>query len=406
MVQPVAVHILLVASVIVLCAVVRFALQRVHVPAIVGYFAIGIALRLVDDAWGIMGPGGHRIFTFLAEMGVVVLLFRVGLESKVERLLRRLRTASVIFVGDVVVSGAVGFFAARYLVGWGLIPSLFVSVALTATSVGISVSIWQDAGRLTTSAGEIMLDVAELDDLSGVLLMALLLAMAPALRGTLGHEFVPMLGALFGTFLVKLIALGLFCVLFSRYAERHVTETFQRIHSGSGALLMVLGIGIIVAAGAELLGFSVAIGAFFAGLMFSRDPTSVKLDVSFASLHDLFAPFFFVGIGLELHPSALSAGFVPIAVLLVAAAVGKLLGNGGTTWMTSGRTAALLIGVSMLPRAEIALIVMQRGLDLGDWAVPSEAYAAMVAISAILALAVPIVLRRIFERHPTRQEAA
>lgn len=400
----VAWQILLVAVVVVLSTLLRYGLLQVKLPALFGYFLLGFLLRLADEQWQILDAEGHQVFAFLAEMGVVVLLFRVGLESRVARLLKWLPRASIIFSGDVLISGLFGYVGAFYLLGWPLIPSLFVAVALTATSVGVSVAVWQEAGALKSPSGELMLDVAELDDLSGVLLMALIVAIAPVLHGQTGQAVFPLLGRLLGAFTIKLAALGAFCVLFARYAERHVTAYFRKLHAGSGALLVVLGIGIMVAAGAELLGFSVAIGAFFAGLIFSRDPESVKLDVSFESLHDLFAPFFFVGIGLQVDPGSLTMGIVPFIVLLGAAVAGKVIGNGGTTWLVAGTSTAVLLGVSMVPRAEIALIIMQRGLELGAWAVSPDIYAGMVMVSAMLTLSVPFVLRFLFARSPQARE--
>ncbi|MFP4655912.1 MAG: cation:proton antiporter [Methanohalobium sp.] len=240
-----------------------------------------------------------------------------------------------------------------------LIQSLFVAVALTATSVGVTVSIWQEANLLNSHHGEILLDVAELDDISGIILMALLFAVAPVLKDGSISAVLPVLPGVLGLFILKLIAFIGFCIFFSRYLEAHITRFFEKVQVGKGTLLVILGIGMVVAAMAEMLGFSVAIGAFFAGLIFSRDPDSVKFDGSFEPLYDLFMPFFFVGIGLQINPEVITGSLIPVIILLLVAFAGKFVGHGAIAYFVTGSSSALVLGTSMIPRAEIALIVMQ-----------------------------------------------
>lgn len=397
---------LLVGIVLVLAILVRFGFEGMGVPPLVGYFLLGIGVRVLDEQWGLLSEITLQTFEFLAALGVIALLFRIGLESRVDELIERLPEASLIWVGDVAVNSMLGFTAARYLIGWDLIPSLFVAIGLTATSVGVSATVWQEAGLLDTPKGALMLDVAEMDDLSGVVLMALLFTVAPVLHSqphaALGSVIVDTLAL----FILKLLLFGAACVLFSRYLERHLTAFFQRFHSGEGTMLVVVGIGVIVAALAEHLGFSMAIGAFFAGLIFSRDPESVHFDASFESIHDLFAPFFFVGIGLKVDPSVLTTALGPAALLLGVALLGKVLGAGGPAWAKLGFGSGLVLGVTMWPRAEIALIVMERGLGLGDWAVSSTIFANMVVVSTITVVVTPPLLRGLFARWPQAEEAA
>ena len=299
-----------------------------------------------------------------------------------------------VIVGSVVSVGVVVCVALALLVA-----------VLEGVTEGISVAVWQEAGTLNTPRGALMLDVAELDDLSGVVLMALLFSVAPLLHQQAGTASLSALGQTLGVLLLKLAAFTLLCVLFARYAEQAITGFFKRIHAGQGTLLVVLGVGIIVAASAGLLGFSVAIGAFFAGLIFSRDPDAIKFDASFESLHRLFAPFFFIGIGLAIDLSALSTALAPAVVLILVAVIGKIVGTSGPALASMGVASALLLGIGMVPRAEIALIIMQRGLALGSWAVPPDVFANMVVMAAVTAVFAPMVLRPMFKRWPQTQEA-
>jgi Kef-type K+ transport system membrane component KefB len=394
--------VLLFGALVVATILIRSGLRRVGVPALVGHLALGLALRVLDEQTGVLGRQGHEVLGFLATIGVIVLLFRVGLESNLHGLVQQLRSASVVWLGNVAVSAAAGYLAARYLLSLGVIPSLVVATAMTATSVGIPAEIWRRAKALNSASGQRFLDVAELDDLSGVVLMALLFAVLPALRQPGEIDVVALVAGQAGLFAAKLVAFGGLCFLISRYAEQRLTRFLRHIESGPSPMLVVAGVGVLVAALAGLLGFSVAIGAFLAGLVFSRDPQSVKMDASFAPLHELFSPFFFIGIGLAMAPGSLVAATGTGAVLLLAAAAGKIIGTTAPALACGGRLEAVTLGVSMVPRAEIAMLIMHRGRDLGDWAVPPSTYAGMVLVSAATCVGAPVVLRHLLREKASR----
>lgn len=130
---------------------------------------------------------------------------------------------------------------------------------MTATSIGIPLAIWKEAYATESANGELLLDVAEMDDISGVILMALLLAMAPALKSGAGTTVTPVLLKTAIWFFFKALLFGVFCYLFSCYTEKRLAAFFRKIEPDP--MLMVAGVGFIIAAMAEVLGFSVAIGA-------------------------------------------------------------------------------------------------------------------------------------------------
>lgn len=392
--------ILLIGATIVLNIMVKCGLERIGVPALIGYMALGFLIAVADVQAGFLSADGKKIFEFLARLGVITLLFRIGLESNITGLLQQLRRASFIWIGGVFFCGALGYVTAYYLLGLALIPSLFIAIALTATSVGIPAGVWQGAGAINSPNGELLIDVAELDDISGIILMALLFAVVPVLQEGLGKSLLPILAETSGLILLKLAVFGTLCALFSIFVERRITGFFGRIVPPPNPMLVVGGIGFIMAALARLLGFSLAIGAFFAGLVFSRDPEAVKIEASFEALYDLFSPFFFIGIGLYINPQVLTTALEVGTLLLVVAVLGKLIGHGFPTLLSLGWTAAVLIGFSMVPRAEIAMIIMEHGLSLGAWAVPPQVYAAMVLVSAMTCIFSPIIVRALLRRWP------
>lgn len=330
---------------------------------------------MLDLRIPVLAPNVRETLEFLADAGLVALLFRVGLQSDISGLFREFATATRIWVGDVVLSAAAAWVTAHNLLGLDLVASLFVTVALTATSVGIAVASWSEAGELSSEEGEILVDTAELDDVSAVVLVALLIAVLPVLQGdtTGGVLAVARVG---GTLLVKFVGFVALGLLFVKYLEPLTGRYFEHRGSRSGPLLLIVGTGFLIAGVSELLGFSVAIGAFFAGLMYSRDPNAQAIEHAFDPLYAFFTPFFFIGVGIAVDPRALAALPTVGGLSLIAAVVGKLVGAGVPAALMLGRTSGVLIGVSMVPRAEITLLAIERGHSLGLVPEPSARPAA------------------------------
>lgn len=399
----VSLAILIFGGLIVGAILVRAGLRGVGVPPLIGFVVLGLALGAADSRWDILSPVMQSQFEFVAELGIFALLFRIGLESNLRGLLQQLPRALLIWVVNVVLSGGAGYFVARHLLGIALIPSLFVAIALTATSIGIMITIWREAGAMRSRNGALLTDVAELDDLSAILLMLLLLNILPIVGGTADGSIIAMAGATVGLTVLKVVLFGAGCFLFSQYMERPITRLMSRLEPMPAPMLMMIGIGLAIAALAGLLGFSLAIGALFAGLVFSRDPEAVRVDASFDAIHDMLVPFFFIGIGLQIDLASLPLGLGLGGALLAAAVLGKVVGAGGPALLTSGAAGAALIGVSMVPRAEIAMVVAREGRKLGDWAVPPEVYSALIFITLVTCLLTPLVLRWMLARWPQQE---
>lgn len=152
--------------------------DRFSLPPVVGYLILGISLselNRISPVFETEGPG-ETVLRFFAALGVVVLLFRVGIESDLGKLRQQLPKASLILLTNIVLSAVPSYFVTRHLLDYGMIPSLFVAVAMTATSVGVSVAVWEQTGKMKSKQGSLLLDTAELDDIAGVGLMALLLS--------------------------------------------------------------------------------------------------------------------------------------------------------------------------------------------------------------------------------------
>ncbi|MDA8620680.1 cation:proton antiporter [Planctomycetota bacterium] len=395
---------MMVGLLVAVSVVARATLARVGVPSIIGYLALGFGLRLIDDRLGFMGVEHHQALRFLAELGVIALLFRVGLEANLQGLVRQLGTAWPIWIGNVIVSGGFGFAVARWGLGAGLMPSLVVATALTATSVAIPSAVWKGAGKLKSREGQLFLDVAVLDDISGIALMALLFGFLPALEHPGEESLLLVLGAVGLKTAVQFALFGGACFLFAVFVEPRVTSFCKRLRDAPDPMLIVFSIGIIIAGFGEVLGTSVAIGAFFAGLAFSRDAKTIRVEASFEPVYELLTPFFFIVLSYGMSPASLASAGIPAIALLAAAVVGKVFGAGGPALLRLPASSALVLGVSMVPRAEIGLLIVERGHRLGAWAVPDQIYAAVVAVGAATCLIAPVVLTRLLKNSTDRGE--
>jgi Kef-type K+ transport system membrane component KefB len=135
--EPFAVPVVVVGALLVADLLLKAALARTAVPSVVVHLGLGFLLALAEWQWAWLDDGSRGVVDFLGSVGVVFLLFRVGLESNARKLLENLRGATLVWIADVTVSGALGFVVARHGLGFELVPSLFAAVSLTVTSVGV-----------------------------------------------------------------------------------------------------------------------------------------------------------------------------------------------------------------------------------------------------------------------------
>jgi Kef-type K+ transport system membrane component KefB len=392
-VQNDAVLLITLGALLILSPLVRNLMARISLPAPVGYIVLGFLISTLDYQWNFIDRTFENVFSVLAELGVVALLFRVGLRSNLEALIAKLPDASLIWVGDVLANLLVGFTLAYYLLDLSLATALIIATAFSATSVAVSVTIWDELDLLNSATGTLLIDVAELDDLSGVLLLTIVLAILPVLQaGEAG-----LLGAASATAMLTVLKLIFFvgiCYVFSRYLEEDFTR-FNRDLSGDGTALVItiLGTGLALSAFAELLGFSLAIGALFAGLAFSRDPNVIRNEGRFTLYYEFFAPFFFIHIGMQVDPATFMVGADTGLLLAGAAAAAKVIGVMIPALLLLNKADALVLGVSMIPRAEIALLVVYQCSQLGDELISPEIFAGIVLTSILTSIVAPPLVR-------------
>jgi Na+:H+ antiporter len=364
------------------------------VPVSVGYILTGLLLGALLRQFELQNSDFDSVFSALASLGVVALLFRVGLRSHTSALLEKLPAASVIWVCNVAGSLLVGFVVAFYVLGWSIETSLIIGVAFSATSVAVSVAVWDEAGKLSSGEGQMLVDVAELDDLSAAVLLAVLIGVLPAMLNGYDDLWLQV-GSASLVILGKLAVFVTGCYLFAFYIEKRFTSFNARLSESESIMtISILGAGLAIAALADALGFSLAIGALFAGLAFSRDPDAVRTDGRFSYIYDLLTPFFFIHIGMQTDVGSLITALDIGLILFVAAAGIKLVSTSLPALLSMNRTHALMLGLSMVPRAEIALVVMYTCRAIDPGLVPDDVFASMVLVSLGTCIVAPVMLRK------------
>ncbi len=376
-------------------------LDHRKLPSLIGYVFLGWILRLLDDNWKFLPDTAPDILYFLADIGIITLLFRIGFQSHMKTLLAQLSRASILALSNVIITGIFGYYLSYSILSIHPVGSLFIAIALTATSIGVTVTIWKENKILNSKTGALLLDLIALDDVIGIILLGILIQLAPVIHAgpetltlsTLAIQSTLTIGQLF-LFL-------LFCFLFSLFIEPKLTQYLKKSEHMPDPIVTIIGFGMMIASLAAFLGFSVALGAFFAGIAFSRDSEAVKMQASFKDLEAFFIPFFFIAIGFKAVVSSYTMVLGMTALLLIPAALGKIVGILlPAFFMKISRYGSLVIAISMIPRAEITMVAMDYGLKLSSSVITPEVYASMVLIALITSVSTPLILQGMLKRRP------
>ncbi len=330
---------------------------------------------------------GETIKTF-ASIGVIILLFRIGLHSEIEKVfnLKNLLVA----IGGVVLPFAAGF-AYASMAGGGFGFSLFVGAALTATSVGITVAVLEEMKVLGRPFAQMILGAAVIDD---VLALVVLGMVGSAPSGISADAIFPIL-KIVGIALVFIISgLAVGKLFMKRFFDYEEEELSKRTLAGMLAVLFFYSFA------SEALGISSVVGAFIAGLAISFSPLAHKLNKALVPLDVLFTPIFFITLGMLVNVFEIPGAIVPVAILTVIAALTKVIGCGIPAVIVGVKPKeALLVGWGMVPRGEIALIIALIGITAvdssGKTALDAAEYTIIASMAFISTIIVPAGLKRL-----------
>ena len=373
---------LLLAVVLVAAKVLGELAERIGQPAVVGELLAGVLLG--PSVIGFVDPSLPALH-LMAEIGVVLLLFGIGLETDLKRLISVGGAAFAVAVVGVALPFALGFWVASAL-GLELLPAIVAGAALTATSVGITARVFSDLGRLQSIEGQIVLGAAVIDDVIGLIILAivsdLVAGSAPSVLGIVRTTAIA-----FG-FLGAVLIVGRFVVpplfrLVARTGKEHTLAS------------MALVLAFLLAVLASEVGSALIVGAFAAGLVLAPTEHVQKIEHGVVRLANVFVPIFFVAVGAAVDLRSFgSRDVVLVGLALTAVAiVGKFAAGFAPVWVRANKT---LIGVGMVPRGEVGLIFAQTGLTAG--VLNSGTYSALMLMVLVTTFIAPPLLRQLITR--------
>jgi len=351
--------------------------ERFHQPGIVGQILAGVVIGPSVLGW--MAP--NDFLTALAELGVMFLLFRVGLEVKASDLMK---------VGPIATWVAVLGVALPFVLGWGIlrlwgepqIESIFVGAAMVATSVGITAQVLAAKGLLQERASQIILAAAVIDDVLGLIILALVSSLA---KGKVNFLELALTATLAIGFTIIVVLWG------TKTMRRVVPHLLDRLRGGEAQFAMAMILLFALSVLAVYAGVAAIIGAFLAGMVLAESVGRRVHDLA-QGVTELMVPFFLAGIGLHFSLSALSTwSTVTLAgLILLAAMLSKFVGCGLGAYRL-GWADASRVGVGMIPRGEVGMVVAQIGQSLG--VIGEHVYAVVVLMSVATTLVAPPLLK-------------
>ena len=359
--------------------------QRIGQPAVLGELIAGILLGA--SVLGLIKPDDPVVHA-LAEIGVLVLLFEIGLHTDLRAVVAVGRTAATVALVGVVVPFTLGY-GAVLLLGVTHPAAIVCGAALTATSIGISARVLSELGRLHMPEGQVVLGAAVLDDIVGLIILSVVAGMIGGTVPTASRVVVMSASAL--SFVLFAIIIGTRTV---PYFFRVIVER-ARV---SGALpLIALAFAFGLAWLADLAGSAPIIGAFAAGLILHPTAQKPEIEAGTTSIGHFFVPIFFASVGASVDLGALIAPRPLLigVVLTIVAIIGKLVAGFAPWWFPGN---SLLVGVAMVPRGEVGLIFAQMGLATG--VLRDDLFGALMLMVLVTTLVTPPALAWVVREFP------
>ena len=376
--------------------------NRVHQPSVFGEILVGLLLGptlLNVLAWPVFaspaGAAGVPLIDLvrdLAQVGVLLLMFVAGLETDLVMMRHVGKVAFWSAFGGVVLPMT---FGAMTAVAFGLPlywEGIFVGAILTATSVSISAQTLLELGALRTREGSTILGAAVIDDVMGIIVLSMVVALANAS------------GAGFNWAELGIVVVRVTVFFVAAIAARHVLPAVLRWASTLGVSQAVLSAGLVVmfvyAWAAEYVGAVAAItGSYLAGVLIAQTNFKKEIDAGIHPLtYSIFVPLFFISIGLEANGRELGPRAMFTVVLVLVAIAAKAIGCGVFARLFGfSTTESVRVGVGMISRGEVGLIVA--GYGLANGLIGSDVFSASVVMVLVTTMVTPPLMRLVFPRH-------
>ena len=376
------------------CKVLSMLARKIKIPQVVGQIVAGLLVG--GNLLGIVESSEPLVF--MAEIGVLMLMFSAGLETDLKEIKSTGFAALLVAAMGVIVPLAGGFLLYSGFYGFSEIGSdgfwtaVFMGVIMTATSVGITVEVLRELGKLKTKVGTIILSAAIIDDVIGIVLLAFVSGLKSSGGG--GEALKVVVSTLL--FFACSIVAGFVIHKLFYWLEEH------RPHTRRVPILSLVICLLFSWAAEEIFGIADITGAFVAGVIIrtvkqAEEDTSRKLDIS---SYMIFAPVFFASIGIKVTIEFSNIGTWLLLFAISFAIVAMICKLGGcfvaSRLCRYGNRDALRIGAGMMARGEVALIVATKGADAG--VISSEFFIAVIALILFSSILTPIILKLLYKK--------
>lgn len=394
-------YLLLLAIILVSTKAFGVVSEKVHLPQVVGALLAGI----------VMGPTGLGVLEstdFLvktAEIGVIMLMFTAGIDTEIEELKKTGLKAFVIACFGVAVplvlcGGLYFFFFLKEFTMYNLLRAAFVGAVFSATSVGITVETMNEMGKMKTSTGTTLLSAALIDDIIGIIVLSVLTGLSGGISAEGAGEIE--LGQV-GIVLLKIAMFFVFVLAVAFFAKKFFEKLSEKHWHSRRIAVWALAFALVMSYCAEeFFGVADITGAYFAGLILcnvskSRQFVAKKFTVT---SYMVFTPVFFASVGMKTDLTTMNSQILVFALcLIVAAIISKIVGCGASAKMVGiTKHAALVIGIGMVARSEVALMVAQKGIAAGM--IDAAILPAIVLSVVASALATPVMLKTVINKGP------
>lgn len=379
------------AGLLLATQIVAHLCRRVGIPEVIGQILVGI----------IAGPGIlnwvhlDTMMNEFQEIGVIILMFIAGLESDLSLLKKYLKPAVIVAIVGVIVPVLV-MTPASYLFGFTKLESVFIGVIFSATSVSISVAVLREFNYLDSKEGATILGAAVADDIIGVILLSIMISVVNQAENKTGGQ------PLWSVLLLQVLFFG-GTYLLVKWLAPYLMHLSERLLTVAAPSVMAMIICLGMAALADWVGLSGAVGSFFAGIAVANTHRKQTIDRSFIPIgYALFIPLFFVSVGLNMRFDHLDESLFFVVVMTILACLTKLVGCGtgaklaGFEWHSS-----YVVGSGMVARGEMALITAQIGYQAH--LLSSMYYSDVITVIILATVIAPFMLKHALHRSIAKQ---
>ena len=332
-----------------------------------------------------------EVISLLSELGVIILLFEIGLESDLKELIRVGPIAAVVAVVGVVAPFITGTLGLVYIFNTPVIPAVFAGAALTATSIGITAKVLAELGQLSSEEGQIIIGAAVLDDILGIVVLAVVASLVKTGEIQVSNIIYLVISA--AVFLIGSILLG-------RLVSPLIVGLVNEMKTRGQVLLTGLVFAFILSYIATVINLEGILGAFAAGLILAETEKRKELEEQIIPVADFFVPIFFVCVGAKTDLSVLNPtvpsnreGLIIATFLILVAILGKVIT--GFTVFGNPDLNKLAIGVGMIPRGEVGLVFA--GVGSASGALSEATEAAIIVMVITTTFVAPPLLRLVFK---------